>query len=73
MNKDVCFLAGEIDALSRGFDNTSGVRVSVVVAPCDADTLPSLSGNRIEANGFCPELTIEDLPNLRWYFDSGLY
>ena len=54
VNKDVCFLAGEIDALSRGFDNTSGVRVSVVVAPCDADTLPSESArDGLETDALC--------------------
>ena len=39
INKNVCFLAGEIDASGRGFDDGDGVRTSVVVAPCDNATL----------------------------------
>ena len=39
VHKDVCFLAGELDASGRGFDDDTGVRTSVVVAPCCGDTI----------------------------------
>ena len=39
VHKDVCFLAGEVDATGNGFDDEGGFRTSVVVAPCDLDTL----------------------------------
>ena len=37
--KDVCFLAGEVDADDGGFDIKCGARSSVVVAPCDTETM----------------------------------
>ena len=39
VHKSVCFLAGEIDAVGRGFDDDGNARTSVVVAPCDNSTL----------------------------------
>ena len=41
MTKDACFLAGEIDAIGQGFEEVSGTRTSVVVAPCRPDTAPA--------------------------------
>ena len=52
LGENVCFLAGELDALGRGFDDAAGVRVSVVVAPCRADAMRAevaLNANEADA------------------------